>query len=71
MQGEELWRKGPKWLADEENWPNDIVTYSARESQVEVKVVREVFAGACIVTDQFDVLLENVESLCLDLALCA
>ena len=44
VQGEELWWKGPKWLADKENWPCDIVTRSTPESQAEAKVTREVFA---------------------------
>ena len=59
VQGEELWWKGPKWLTDRETWPCDIVTSCTPESQAEAKVVREVIAGARVVTDEFDVLLEK------------
>ena len=53
----ELWWKGPKWLADREQWPRDVVTVSTSESQAEAKVVREVFAGARDKADEFDALL--------------
>ena len=59
VQGEELWWKGPKWLADRENWPSDIVTSSTPQSQAEAKVTREIFAVAQVVTDEFDALLEK------------
>ena len=51
--------KGPKWLAERENWPHDIVTSVPPESQAEAKLSREVFGGARNVTDEFDVLLEK------------
>ena len=59
VQGEALWWKEPKWLAERENWPCDIVTKDTPESQAEVKVTREVFAGARDITDVFDVLLKK------------
>ena len=59
VQGEELWWRGPKWLAEKESWSCDIVTSSTPESQAEAKVTREVFAGAREVTDEFDGLLEK------------
>ena len=58
-QGEDLWWKGLKWLAERENWPHDIVTSVTPEPQAEAKVSREVFGGARNVTDEFDVLLEK------------
>ena len=61
VQGEELWWRGPKWLTEKENWPCDIVTNSTPESQGEVKVTREVFAGAREVTDEFERLLERFD----------
>ena len=54
VEGVELWWKGPKWLADREQWPRDVVTVSTSESQAEAKVVREVFAGARDKADEFD-----------------
>ena len=39
VEGVELWWKGPKWLADREQWPRDVVTVSTSESQAEAKVV--------------------------------
>ena len=59
VEGEELWWRGPKWLAEKESWPYDIVTDSTPESQAEAKVTREVFAGTREVTNEFDVLLEK------------
>ena len=59
VEGVELWWKGPKWLADREQWPRDVVTVSTPESQTEAKVIREVFAGARDKTDEFDALLEK------------
>ena len=59
MQGEELWWRGPKWLAAKESWPYDFVMNSTPQSQAEAKVTEEVFAGAREVTDEFDVLLKK------------
>ena len=59
VQGEDLWWKGPRWLAERENWPHDILTSVTPESQAEAKVSREVFGGARNVTDEFDLLLEK------------
>ena len=59
VQGADLWWKGPRWLAERENWPHDIVTSVTPESQAEAKVSKEVFGGARNVTDGFDVLLEK------------
>ena len=59
MEGVELWWKGPKWLADREQWPRDVVTVSTPGSQGEAKVIRKGFAGARDKTDEFDVLLEK------------
>ena len=76
VQREELWWRGPKWLAEKESWLRDFVTSSTPESQGEAKVTREVFAGAREVTDEFDVLVrevcsvESAESLCLDFTFC-
>ncbi|XP_044182089.1 uncharacterized protein LOC114969988 [Acropora millepora] len=55
VQGEELWWRGPKWLAEKESWSRDIVTKSTPESQAEAQV----FAVAREVTDEFHVLLEK------------
>ena len=55
VQGEELWWRGHKWLAEKESWPRDIVTNSTPESQAEAQV----FAVAREVTDEFHVLLEK------------
>ena len=59
VQGEGLWWRGPKWLAEKESWPCDIVTNSTPESQAESKGTQEVFSGARGVTDEFDGLLEK------------
>ena len=70
VQGEELWWSGPKWLADKDSWPCDIVTSCTPESQAEAQVTREVFAGAREVTDQFDGVLVKF-ALWKELRVCA
>ena len=42
-----------------ENWPHDIMTSITPESQLEVKVNKEVFGGARNITDKFDMLVEK------------
>ena len=37
VEGVELWWKGPKWLADGEQWPCDIVTVSTAEAKQRLK----------------------------------
>ena len=59
VQGEALWWKGSKWLADRENWPSGIVTIGTPESQAEAKVTREAFAGVRDITHAFDVLVRE------------
>ena len=54
-----LWWNGPKWLSNREQWPLDIVTSPSKESMVEAKATREIFAAAIAVTDELDTLLEK------------
>lgn len=54
-----LWWEGPRWLTDREKWPADIVTSPTAEVQAESKVVRELFAGAMVTEDEFDILLDK------------
>ena len=62
VQHKELWWNGPEWMANPENWPQDIVSQSSAESQAETRVTREIFAGATETNpDQRDLILENYE----------
>ena len=62
VQHKELWWNGPEWMANPENWPQDIVSQSSAESQAEARVTREIFAGATETNpDQLDLILENYE----------
>ena len=62
VQHKELWWNGPEWMANPENWPQDIVSQSSAESQAETRVTREIFAGATETNpDQLDLILENYE----------
>ena len=47
----DMWWKGPIWLANAQEWPPDIVTQPSSESQAELKVQQELFAGAVEVKD--------------------
>ena len=40
VQHKELWWSGPEWMANPENWPQDIVSQSSAESQAETRVTR-------------------------------
>ncbi len=56
-----LWEKGPKWLQDKSEWPENPVTQSSRASEEEAKVVKEVLTVAKTQEgDEFDHLLERV-----------
>ncbi|KAK3727323.1 hypothetical protein QZH41_006278 [Actinostola sp. cb2023] len=66
----ELWWRGPEWLKDRNDWPNDIMTNTSPESQAEAKVTREVFGLAHDETDEFNVLL-NKFTLWKTLRICA
>ena len=58
-EGNQLWWKGPTWLADPINWPPDIVTTPTTESNAEVKPTKELFALAVDVNDELDDLLSK------------
>ncbi|XP_068675546.1 uncharacterized protein [Montipora foliosa] len=58
-EGNQLWWKGPTWLADPTNWPADIVTTPTTESNAEVKPTKELFALAVDANDELDDLLSK------------
>ncbi len=61
IKSKELWEKGPKWLQDKSEWPENPVTLSSPASEEEAKVVKEVLNVAKTQEeDQFDHLLERV-----------
>ena len=55
----ELWWLGPKWLAEREQWPDDIETIPTSETETEAKLVRDVLAIAVKVDDNLDQLMVN------------
>ena len=55
----DMWWKGPTWLANPQEWPPDIVTQPSSESQAELKVQQELFAGAVEVKDDPHLILEK------------
>ena len=50
---------GPKWLAEREQWPDDIETIPTGETETEAKLVRDVLAIAVKVDDNLDQLMVN------------
>ena len=54
-----LWWLGPKWLAEREQWPDDIETVPTSETETEAKLVRDVLAIALEVDDNLDQLMVN------------
>ena len=55
----ELWWLGLKWLAEREQWPDDIQTIPTSETETEAKLVRDVLAIAVKVNDNLDQLMVN------------
>ena len=61
VKGNQLWWKGPEWLADRKNWPCDIVTSATKESDAETKVIREIFAATVEETNEVEDLLTKFD----------
>ena len=55
----ELWCLGPKWLAEREQWPDDIEIIPTSETETEAKLVRDVLAIAVKFDDNLDQLMVN------------
>ena len=55
----ELWWLGPKWLAEREQWPDDIETIPTSETETEAKLVRDVLGIAVKVDDNLNQLMVN------------
>ena len=51
FNGDKLSWSEPEWLADKELWPPDITTKAFKESDAEVKIVRDLFASTLEVAD--------------------
>ena len=54
LQGNQLWWKGPSWLPNEENWPEDIRTVPSTESETEARKMKDVLATAVSTPGNFD-----------------
>ena len=68
---DKLWWNGPDWLADKQLWPPDITTTASKESDEEVKIVRDLIASTVEVADDcFDDLLSKF-SLTKSIRVCA
>jgi hypothetical protein len=52
-----MWWKGPSWLANPQKWPPNIVTQPSPEGRGELKIQRELFAGAVEVRDDIQFIL--------------
>ena len=61
MSGSSLWWNGPKWLANREEWPHNLVTLASPVTEVEAKAMREVLSVAQPTTssEPFEELLEK------------
>jgi hypothetical protein len=53
--------KGPEWLQNKDEWPQNIVTTPSPESESETKTVREVLAVAVEPGDELDQVMEKYE----------
>ena len=56
-----LWRYGPQWMADPDQWPPNITPKPSASSNAEAKITREVLAATVTVRDAFDELLNKHE----------
>ena len=60
VNGDKLWWSEPEWLADKELWPPHITTRASKESDEEMKIVRDLFSSTVEVADDcFDDLLSK------------
>ena len=59
----EMWHKGPIWLENEENWPENPILQPSNETQAEAKIVRELLCTAQenVESDDFEKILEKHE----------
>ena len=55
----ELWKKGPPWLVEPEEWPPNVTLGPSAESRAEAKVAREVLATTVSQADEFSELLKR------------
>ena len=63
-----MWRKGPKWLQDQAQWPEQPIIENCKESDIEKKNIKEILATKLITENIFDKFLTswNTESVKLD-----
>ena len=63
IKQEKLWKKGPKWLLNKDEWPKNPVTQSSPTSEAEAKATKEILnvAQTTEEADEFDRLLERVD----------
>ena len=61
VKGNQLWWKGPEWLADRKNWPCNIVTSATKESDAETKVIRKIFTATVEETTEVEGLLTKFD----------
>ena len=59
----EIWLKGPNWLTEPGMWPAVVQTKPSKETEAEVKLVQEVFAGATGMEDTLHEVLEKTRIL--------
>ena len=55
----EIWLKGPNWLTEPDMRPAVVQTKPSKETEAEVKLVKEVFAGATEMEDTLHRVLEK------------
>ena len=60
LQESQLWWKGPHWLANSKQWPNDIETAATIESEDEVKKIKEILATTVNEPDRIDELMHEL-----------
>ena len=53
------WKKGPDWLTQKDEWPEDKVLESSEVTEAEAKQKREVFGAAVVIKDEMDELLKK------------
>jgi hypothetical protein len=61
VQENQLWWNGPEWLADQQNWPRDIITSATKESDAEAKVIRQIFAATVEENSKIEELLSKFD----------
>ena len=57
----DIWWKGPSWIVENNKWPDQPILSKSKESEKEVKIIKNILATKVKQKDLFDLLLDKYE----------